>query len=84
MRAVEHNRLAKAAVLAKAPTLAHDQFVIATVARLCSRTEVTRNYRAGIKIDLAKLAAEENDSRAAFRYLAELPLRPPKSLITIC
>jgi CHAT domain-containing protein len=78
MRAVEHNRLAKAAMLAHIPILAREHFAI-TKKLLDSvpQTKVTRNYRAGIQIDLAKLASEEGDSRAAFGYLDEVgPLLP--------
>jgi CHAT domain-containing protein/tetratricopeptide (TPR) repeat protein len=79
MRAVEHNRLAKAAMLSHLPNLAREEF--ATANRLLSsvpQTDVTKNYRAGIQVDLAKLAMEEGDSRAAFIYLTEVSPRIPK------
>src|SRR4029077_2157581 len=71
MRAVEHNRLAKAAMLAGIPGLARQEFVTATqLLESVPQTEVTRHYRAGIEIDLAKLASEEKNPRAALSYLS--------------
>ncbi len=71
MRAVEHNRLAKAAMLARFPSLAREQFAVAKqLLGSVSQTDVTRHYQAGIQIDLAKLASEEGDPDAAFRYLS--------------
>jgi CHAT domain-containing protein/tetratricopeptide (TPR) repeat protein len=79
MRAVEHNRLAKAAMLAHMPSLAREQFAIANqLLDSVPQTDVTRNYRAGIQIDLAKLASEEGDSDAAFRYLAAVGPQTPR------
>ena len=80
MRAVEHNRLAKACVLAHIPNLAREEFAIASgLLASVPQTEVTRHYQAGIRIDLAKLASEEGDAVAAYRYLAEV--RPQISQI---
>lgn len=79
MRAVEHNRLAKAAILVHMPDLAREQLAVAKeLLDSVPQTDVTRNYRAGIQIDLAKLASEEGDSRAAFGYLAEVKPQTPK------
>jgi CHAT domain-containing protein/tetratricopeptide (TPR) repeat protein len=73
MRAVEHNRLAKAAMLAGMPTLARQEFAAATkLLDSVPQTEVTTHYRAGIQIDLAKLASEENNPRAALTYLSNV------------
>ena len=79
MRAFEHNRLAKAAMLARIPTLAREQLAIANqLLATLPQTDVTRNYRAGITIDLAKLESEEGNSVAAFRYLAAVGPQMPK------
>jgi CHAT domain-containing protein/tetratricopeptide (TPR) repeat protein len=73
MRAVEHNRLAKASILADIPDLARQQFATATqLLESVPQTEVTRHYRAGIQIDLAKLAIEEKNPRAALSYLSDV------------
>lgn len=79
MRAVEHNRLAKAAVLAGESTVAEQNFAIAAelLAR-APRTEVTLHYEAGINVDLAKLAHTQGDSRLAEHYLALVRPRIPE------
>jgi tetratricopeptide (TPR) repeat protein len=78
MRAVEHSRLANAAMLAGFPKLAKENFQIAD--RLLAdapRSEVTNNYEAGINIDSAKLALAQGDPPAAEQYLARAEARIP-------
>jgi CHAT domain-containing protein len=71
MRAVEHNRLAKAAMLARNPIIAQTHFAIAAqLLRSGPQTAVTNNYQAVIQIDLAKLASEQGDPNSAFKYLS--------------
>jgi tetratricopeptide (TPR) repeat protein len=73
MRAVEHNRLAKAAVLAHDTRTAEENFTIA--ARLLAKapqTEATRNYEAGINVDLAKLASRQGNISLAQKYLDQV------------
>jgi len=80
MRAVEHNRLAKAAVLAHATRVAKENF--AAAAQLLAKapqTEVTRHYEAGISVDLAKLANEQGNVSLAHHYLDQV--RPQLSNI---
>jgi CHAT domain-containing protein/tetratricopeptide (TPR) repeat protein len=72
MRAVEHNRLAKAALLANDPALA--QYSIQKSAELLDKepdTPVTENYRVVIEIDLAKLDSQHGNSVGARWHLAE-------------
>jgi CHAT domain-containing protein/tetratricopeptide (TPR) repeat protein len=78
MRAVEHNRLGKAAMLAHNPGVARKHFAIADqLLRSGPQTDVTNNYQAVIQIDLAKLASEQGDAPSAFKCLSAVrhPLR---------
>jgi CHAT domain-containing protein/tetratricopeptide (TPR) repeat protein len=79
MRAVEHNRLAKAAVLAGETTVAQRNFAFAAelLAR-APRTEVTLHYEAGINVDLAKLAHAQGDDHLAEHFLALVRPRIPE------
>jgi CHAT domain-containing protein len=70
MRAVEHSRLAKAAVLAGLPGLAEEHLEKArALLSSAPETETTQNYRAGIEIDVAKLSGELGDSASGLEHL---------------
>lgn len=71
MRAVEHNRLAKAAVLARETRVAEENFAAAAqLLATAPRTEVTLHYQAGINVDRAKLAEAQGDMPLAEHFLA--------------
>jgi CHAT domain-containing protein len=71
MRAVEHNRLAKAAVLAQETRMAEENFAAASqLLAKAPRTSVTLHYQAGIQVDLAKLADAQGNLPLAEHYLA--------------
>jgi len=81
MRAVEHNRLAKAAVLAHATGVAEENFAAAVqLLAKAPQTEVTRHYEAGINVDLAKLANGQGKVSLAQQYLDQV--RPQLSNIS--
>jgi CHAT domain-containing protein len=78
VRAVEHNRLAKAAVLAHAVGVAEQNFALATqLLAMAPQTEVTRHYEAAINIDLAKLASSQGRILLAQRYLDQVGAQLP-------
>jgi CHAT domain-containing protein/tetratricopeptide (TPR) repeat protein len=73
VRAVEHNRLAKAAVLARATRVAEENFAAAAqLLAQAPQTEVTRHYEAGINVDLAKLANEQRNIPLTKHYLDQV------------
>ena len=70
MRAVENNRLAKAAILANYPDVAAKHFAIADdLIKNGPKSREALDYEAVIQIDLAKLAARRKDSTLATNYL---------------
>lgn len=78
MRAVEHNRLAKAAALAHATRIAEENFAIAAqLLAKAPQTEVTRHYEAGIDVDLAKLASRQGNVSLAQHYLDQVQPQLP-------
>jgi CHAT domain-containing protein/tetratricopeptide (TPR) repeat protein len=78
MRAVEHSRLAGAAMLAGAPSIAEENFKIASrLLAQAPQSDVTNNYEAGINIDLAKLALIQGDHFRARAYIERATVRVP-------
>lgn len=78
MRAVEHNRLAKASILAGDSAQAADNLTLA--AQLLVRapqTPITKHYEAGINVDRAKLALDRGEISDAAKYLDQVrPILP--------
>jgi tetratricopeptide (TPR) repeat protein len=78
MRAVEHNRLAGAAMLAGIPSIAEENFQIASrLLAQAPQSDITNNYEAGINIDLAKLALTQGDQLRARAYVERATTRIP-------
>ena len=79
VRAVEHSRLSKAAVLANLTIMAARELTTANqLLASAPQTEVTRNYRAGIQIDMAKLATEQRQLTGAGVLLNEVRSQVPR------